>query len=236
MNQETIKIQKAISMSGYCSRREAELLIAQNKVKINNEIAKIGQRITTKDVILIDNKKIDWNKQPNIYLVLNKPKRTICTIEDPENRKTIYQWMNLKEYAFSVGRLDFNTTGIIIITNDGDLANKLAHPSSQIKRSYIATLDRALSTEELKFLNSHRVILDNKKSVQQVEFVGDNSYQITLVEGRNHHVKKLFNLVQSNVIKLHRVSYGCITDKNLKIGKWRNLTAKEIIDLKNQIK
>ncbi|AWX42833.1 ribosomal large subunit pseudouridine synthase B [Metamycoplasma cloacale] len=230
---ETLKIQKAISISGYCSRREAEELILKKQVLVNNEIAKIGQRVSIKDVIVVNGKTINFLKQPDLYILFNKPRGLICTNNDPENRKTIFEYLNLNQYCYSVGRLDFNTTGVIIITNDGGLANKLAHPSSEITRSYLVSLDRSLSTQEIKFLNSNRVILENKPSKQNVSYVKDNDYIISLNEGRNHHVKKIFNLVQTNVLKLHRFAYGPLTDHNLKIGKFRNLTKDEIKLLKS---
>ncbi|QJG66680.1 rRNA pseudouridine synthase [Mycoplasma phocoeninasale] len=228
---EEIKIQKLISFLGYCSRREAEKLVEQGKVYVNGELAKIGMRVTLKDLIQI-NGKILVNKQKNIYLLLNKPKNTICSLNDPQGRKTIYQHIKMKDYAYSVGRLDFNTTGVIIITNDGDFANMLAHPSSEIKREYIAELESPLEQNSINYLNSNFVKLNGKFSRQVVKHLKDNKYLVILKEGRNHHVKNLFALVNNRVVNLHRKSFAFLSDKGLKIGEFRDLTFDEISQLK----
>ncbi|WP_412031315.1 pseudouridine synthase [Metamycoplasma buccale] len=227
IEKETKKIQKVMSELGYCSRREAEKLINNKKVIINEKIANIGDRISNDDIIKVDGKIINQKIQ-KIYLVFNKPRNTICTLKDPQGRKTIYEYINLKKYAYSIGRLDFNTTGIIIITNDGEFANKMAHPSSQILRTYIAKLEKELTNDELKYLNSQNVILNGKKSIQNVIKLNPLEYKITLSEGRNHHIKNLFLLVNNYVKELHRKTFGILTDKNLKIGEYRHITNEEL--------
>ncbi|WP_369086048.1 pseudouridine synthase [Metamycoplasma spumans] len=232
--EEKIKLQKLISQLGYCSRREAEKLIEDGKVLVNNELAHLGMRVNANAKVKINNKEINRLIKP-IYIVLNKPMNTICTASDPQNRKTIYEYIKLKEKASSIGRLDFNTTGVIIITNDGELNNNLAHPSSEIKREYIATLEKPLEEEQLRFLNSNFVKLNGKYSRQIVKKIDDLKYSVILKEGRNHHVKNLFLLVNNYVKKLHRKSYGPISDKDLKIGQYRYLTDDEIKLLKNLV-
>lgn len=230
-----IKIQKRISEMGFCSRREAENLIKEKKVYVNNQIAVIGERVFFDDEIKINN-QILKNQNQKFYILLNKPRNTICTLKDPQNRQTIYQWMKLEKFCFSIGRLDFNTTGVIIVTNDGDFANLLAHPSSNIEREYIATLKKPLSEKELKFLNSNFVMLNNKFSKQTVKKIDDFNYLVKLNEGRNHHVKNLFLLVDNLVLKLHRKRYGIWDDKNLKIGQFRYLDENEIHSYLKKIK
>ncbi|TPR54096.1 pseudouridine synthase [Metamycoplasma neophronis] len=230
--EEKIKLQKLISQSGYCSRHEAEKWIADGRVFVNGEQAHIGLRVCENDNIKINGKDLINKQNKHIYILLNKPMNTICTLKDPQNRKTIYEYMHLEEYAYSIGRLDFNTTGVIIITNDGDLANKLAHPSSEVEREYIVQLEKPLSEKDLSYLNSNFVKLNGKYSRQKVSEIGENKYSVILKEGRNHHVKNLFLLVNNYVKKLHRKSYGPITDKNLKVGAYRNLSPHEIKVLK----
>ncbi|WP_427867418.1 pseudouridine synthase [Mycoplasmopsis arginini] len=225
--EEKIKLQKMISDSGFCSRREAEKLIEANRVLVNDKIATIGLRVSVNDIIKIDNKLLK-NKDEKFYLLLNKPKNTICTLKDPQGRKTIYEWIGVNKYCYSIGRLDFNTTGVIVITNDGNFANLLAHPSSKIEREYIVHLEKPLSEKELSFLNSSFVKLNGVFSKQKVKQINDNVYSVILNEGRNHHVKNLFLLVNNFVKKLHRKRYGCINDENLKIGEFRKLTSIEI--------
>ncbi|WP_330463609.1 pseudouridine synthase [Metamycoplasma gateae] len=225
--EDKIKLQKIISEYGYCSRREAEKLINDRKVFVNNKIATIGLRVGYDDEIKINN-SIIRKKEKKFYYVLNKPKNTICTLKDPQNRTTIFEWMKIEDYCFSIGRLDFNTTGVILITNDGDFANLLAHPSSNIEREYIATLEKPLTDKDLSYLNSNFVKLNGIFSKQKVKKINDLNYSIILNEGRNHHVKNLFLLVNNFVRKLHRKRYGIITDQSLKIGEFRSLTNNEL--------
>ncbi|WP_373437717.1 pseudouridine synthase [Metamycoplasma equirhinis] len=228
----SIKLQKYMSDCGFCSRRESEKLILQGKVFVNEELATIGQRILITDKVKVNNSILKLENK-KLYILLNKPKNTICTLDDPQKRKTIYDHIKINRYLFSVGRLDFNTTGVILITNDGELANKLAHPSSKIERQYLVELEKELSQDKLEFLNSKNVKLNGKISKQKVTKISETKYLISLYEGRNHHVKNLFLLVENYVKKLHRKSYGFLTDENLKIGEFRQLTKTEISMLKN---
>ncbi|WP_373436971.1 pseudouridine synthase [Metamycoplasma equirhinis] len=228
----SIKLQKYMSDCGFCSRRESEKLILQGKVFVNEELATIGQRILITDKVKVNNSILKLENK-KLYILLNKPKNTICTLDDPQKRKTIYDHIKINRYLFSVGRLDFNTTGVILITDDGELANKLAHPSSKIERQYLVELEKELSQDKLKFLNSKNVKLNGKISKQKVTKISETKYLISLYEGRNHHVKNLFLLVENYVKKLHRKSYGFLTDENLKIGEFRQLTETEISMLKN---
>ncbi|WP_373434850.1 pseudouridine synthase [Metamycoplasma equirhinis] len=228
----SIKLQKYMSDCGFCSRRESEKLILQGKVFVNEELATIGQRISITDKVKVNNSILKLENK-KLYILLNKPKNTICTLDDPQKRKTIYDHIKINKYLFSVGRLDFNTTGVILITNDGELANKLAHPSSKIERQYLVELEKELSQDKLEFLNSKNVKLNGKISKQKVTKISETKYLISLYEGRNHHVKNLFLLVENYVKKLHRKSYGFLTDENLKIGEFRQLTETEISMLKN---
>ncbi|ENY68690.1 Ribosomal large subunit pseudouridine synthase B [Metamycoplasma auris 15026] len=232
---ETEKLQKRISSLGVCSRREAENLIVNKRVLVNNQIAYIGQRVTIDDEIKIDNQIIN-NETKRFYILLNKPKNTICTLKDPKKRQTIYQWMQLDSFCYSIGRLDFNTTGVIIITNDGEFANALAHPSFGIEREYIALLEKELSQKELSFLNSNFVRLNGKFSKQTVKKIANKTYSITLNEGRNHHIKNLFLLVNNYVVKLHRKRYGFLDDSNLEVGQFRNLKEEEVTKFQEIIK
>ncbi|BDX52729.1 pseudouridine synthase [Metamycoplasma equirhinis] len=228
----SIKLQKYMSDCGFCSRRESEKLILQGKVFVNEELATIGQRISITDKVKVNNSILKLENK-KLYILLNKPKNTICTLDDPQKRKTIYDHIKINKYLFSVGRLDFNTTGVILITNDGELANKLAHPSSKIERQYLVELEKKLSQDKLEFLNSKNVKLNGKISKQKVTKISETKYLISLYEGRNHHVKNLFLLVENYVKKLHRKSYGFLTDEKLKIGEFRQLTETEISMLKN---
>ena len=224
------KLQKLISESGITSRRKAEVLIIDGKVSVNGQIANIGDKGSFEDNILVDGVAI--NKRDKVYYLLNKPEKIVCTLKDNFDRRTIVDIIKTDEYIYPIGRLDYNTTGIIILTNDGELTNKLLHPSNKIKRVYRATLDSSLSRDELNFLNSQKVVIDLRLSRQSVVRVKDNTYNIELFEGRNHHVKKLFKLVNKAVITLNRIEFAGLKMNSLERGKYRELTLSEVDYLK----
>lgn len=199
-----IRIQKYLSNKGVASRREVERLIEAKRIKINGQIAKLGDTVCESDQILLDSRKIETKTPEKIYILLNKPRAVICTRNDPEGRRTIFDLVAENKYLFSVGRLDYNTTGVILLTNDGELTNYLSHPSNQIKREYIATVEKELSNEDLKLLNSNNFILDGKISKQVVKKISTLVYQVELCEGRNHHVKNMFLAINNSVKNLHR--------------------------------
>lgn len=234
---EKIRIQKLLSALGIDSRRHVEEAIKNNEVYVDDKLAILGQLVDENSKIIYKNKLIN---QKNIttkkYILFNKPKNLICTNNDPQKRKTIFDYLGLKEYTYSIGRLDFNTTGIIIVTNDGEFANLMAHPSSNILREYIVKLEKPLSDEDIKFLNSDNVILESKKSKQKVTKLNDLIYSVILYEGWNHHVKNLFALVNNYVINLHRKRYGEFSDENLPIGKWKEININKINAIKDKLK
>lgn len=235
--EEKIRIQKFLSQNSICSRIEAEKLINEKKLFINGKVAELGQKVDENDEIKINGKVLSLTKNINhFYILFNKPKRLICTQKDPQNRKTIFQYLNLNQLCFSVGRLDYDTSGVIIITNDGEFTNFLSHPSNNFEREYVAELEKELDEKDLLFLNSDKVILNGKKSKQEVIALGNNKYKVKLFEGRNHHVKNLFLLVNNYVLNLHRTRYAIFSDKNLEIGKWRNITINELQVLNYKIK
>lgn len=230
-SKKLVRINKYLSEIGFCSRRNAEELINQKKILVNGELAKLGQKIHENDVILVNGKTINKIYEKKYYL-LNKPKNTICSLKDNFKRKTIFDLINDKDYLFSIGRLDYDTTGVIIITNDGELSNKLTHPSYQIERIYHVIINQQLSKEDLLFLNNNKLLINNKISKQKIEHIKKNEYFVYLWEGSYHHVKKIFEHLNRNVIALDRVSFAGLKYGNLTQGSYRLLTKKEIENLK----
>ncbi|QEA02374.1 pseudouridine synthase [Mesomycoplasma hyopneumoniae] len=230
-----IRINKFLSEMGVCSRRQSEKLILQGRIKINNETAKIGQIVSQNDVIELDQQKIT-KKPPIFWYALNKPKNYITSRFDPENRPTIMEFFSKNEYLFPVGRLDFQTTGLILITNDGKTTNKLLHPSSKIERTYLVKTDFSLSDKEIRFLNDNKIQLDSVKSIQKIKKCSSRTYLVTVWQGSNHHIKKLFLSISKKVLKLKRVSFANIELNNISEGKYRKLTNQEIKSLENQVK
>ncbi|WP_322876339.1 pseudouridine synthase [Mycoplasmopsis felis] len=230
------RLQKILSQAGVCSRREAENLIKENKVKVNGMIAKLGDKASFQDEILVNN--IPIKEEEKVYYVLNKPKKTISTLKDNFNRTSVVDLMDVPYKIFPVGRLDYDTTGVLIMTNDGELTNKLLHPKYQIPRVYRARLNEKLNKIELKKLNGI-VKVNGVKSVQNVLPINEESpksYFVILTQGTYHHVKELFKTVNKIVISLKRIEYAGITVDKMPLGTYRKLTIKEVKDLKNLVR
>lgn len=221
------RLQKIIAQAGIASRRKAEELISQGLVKVNGKVAKLGDKATFKDQITIDNQPIS-NKEEFVYYVLNKPERTISTAKDPQGRTTVLELIDDPRRIYPVGRLDYDTTGVLIMTNDGELAHRLTHPSFEVLRVYRARITRPLTEEELSFLNSDKVIVNGKPSKQKVTKVDNKSYMVVLHVGTYHHVKELFKMVDTEVLDLKRVEYAGITAEGIPVGGYRRLNVKEI--------
>ncbi|QBF34589.1 rRNA pseudouridine synthase [Mycoplasmopsis phocirhinis] len=229
------KLQKFIAHSGFASRRQAEKLIAEKKVLVNGNIAKIGDWVSINDIIKINNKQIIKKEDKLVYYVLNKPTKTISSVKDQFNRQNVINLVPNDIRVVPVGRLDYNTTGVMILTNDFELVNKLTHPKYEIPRTYRARINEPLTYKEFMLLNKG-VNVNGKISHQIVDQVENKSYMITLHVGSYHHVKKLFESVNKKVINLKRVSYANINVQKMPEGTYRNLTNKEIKDLKNIIR
>lgn len=237
------RLQKVIAQAGVCSRRKAEELILQGKVYVNgNIVTELGTKVGEKDKIMVEGKPI-FNKEKLIYLVLNKPRNTVATVSDDRNRKTVLDCIeNVKQRIYPVGRLDYDTTGVLLLTNDGDLANKLTHPSKEINKVYIATIKGEVKKEDIELLEAG-VMIDNKKTAPCSAKI--NKYnkeknktivELTIHEGRNHQVKKMFEAINKEVIKLHRDTFAGISSKGLYEGQYRPLTKEEIKELKKLTK
>ena len=233
------RLQKVIAQAGICSRRKAEELITQGVITVNDKVVtELGTKVSEKDKIMVNGKPL-YNKEKLIYIVLNKPRNTIATVSDDRGRKTVIDCIeDVKQRIYPVGRLDFDTTGVLLLTNDGDLSNKLTHPSNEIDKIYIATIKGEITKDDLSLLENG-VIIDGRKTSPCKAVL--NKYnkeksksivELTIHEGRNHQVKKMFEAINKEVIKLHRDSFAGISSKGLYEGQYRRLTPKEISELK----
>lgn len=216
-----IRLQKVIANAGICSRRKAEELIKMQVVRVNGQIANIGDKADiTKDVVTINNERIKLKKHE--YYVINKPRKTICAVEDPQGRQTVVSLIDSDKRLFTVGRLDYDTTGLLIVTTDGEFSESITNPSSNIFKTYIAKLDKNITVENIIKLKNG-VIIDKdyqtkKAKVQKVKTVNGKSYvKIAIQEGKNHQVKKMFDVVGYKVEKLTRVKIGNLTLDSLGI-------------------
>lgn len=215
------RIQKIIASSGYCSRRKAEDLIKQNKVKVNNKPVTIGDKADPqKDEITVDNEKIKTTNK--VYYILNKPKGLLVTMDDPESRNTIYTLLSvseIEERIFPVGRLDAMSEGLLILTNDGEYANKIAHPRYNINKTYQIRSEPTLKPEDKENLEKG-VVIDGKKTGNAiVKLLEKNEFTITLHEGRNRIIRKMMDKLGYQVYMLKRISIGDLKLENLKEGE-----------------
>ncbi len=231
------RLQKVIANLGYCSRRHAEELIVNNKVKVNGNIVNVlGSQVKKGDTIEVEGNILDNNKNYEYYL-LNKPREVISASSDDKGRKTIVDLINTDTRIYPIGRLDYDTTGIILLTNDGELANKLMHPSSNIDKVYIAKVNGIVTGLDIKKLRNG-VIIDGRKTskarvkLKSVDKKNNKSIvEITIHEGRNHQVRRMFEVLGYDVIKLRREKYAFLTLDKVKVGEYRKLTFKEVTTL-----
>lgn len=228
------RLQKVIASYGYASRRKAEDLIRHGKVLVNGKvITELGTKVLANDIIGIDGVIINKDVKHEYYL-LNKPRQVISSVEDKLGRITVRDLINTEARIYPVGRLDYDTTGLIILTNDGDFANMLMHPSYEIEKTYVAKINKVLDKDDINKLKKG-IVIDNRKvdikrfKVRKKDVEKNTSIvELTIVEGRNHIVKKIFESMRIDVIKLSRVSYAFLTLDGLKSGEYRKLSIKEI--------
>jgi 23S rRNA pseudouridine2605 synthase len=229
-------LNKYISHSGESSRRDAAELVKQGKVRVNGELVlEPGYRVVPGDQVTLSGKKLV--PQTNlVYILLNKPKGFITTTEDPEERKTVMDLVTNTEAGrlFPVGRLDRNTTGLLLLTNDGTLAHKLAHPSNNIKKVYHVTLDKNLDRKDYEKIVNGVKLEDGVAQVDEIAYL-ENRHELGLEihSGKNRIVRRIFESLGYQVEKLDRVMYAGLTKKNLPRGKWRTLNEREIVLLKH---
>jgi 23S rRNA pseudouridine2605 synthase len=234
---ELIRLNRYIANAGICSRREADKLIQAGAVKINGKVVtELGTKVYLTDKISYGDQALSREKLR--YVLLNKPKGFITTTDDPENRKTV---MNLithacKERIYPVGRLDRNTTGLLLFTNDGEIAKRLSHPKYGIKKIYHVGLDKNVTSQDIKTVLAGIELEDGNVKADAIEFVGDGKDKkeigIELHTGQNRVVRRIFEKLGYKVIKLDRVYYAGLTKKNLPRGEWRFLEEKELNMLK----
>ena len=227
------RLQKVISASGYTSRRKAEELIRSGKVKVNGKVVtEMGIQVNPTDTIEVE--KTILNREEKEYILLYKPRGVVTTTSDELDRKTVMDLIDTNKRLYPVGRLDYDTTGVLLITNDGELTNLLIHPSSNIEKVYVAKIEGILDKEDIIKL-SKGVIVDGKKTakaivkVEKIDKKNNISYvKLIIHEGRNHQVKKMFEAVGYNVIKLKRESFAFLNLNGLKSGEYRYLTIHEV--------
>ena len=229
------RLNRYIANAGICSRREADVLIAAGEIKVNGEVVtEMGYQVQPEDTVQYG--KTNLNREKAVYVLLNKPKDFITTTEDPEGRRTVMDLVAgaSKERIFPVGRLDRNTTGLLLFTNDGEVAQKLSHPSHKNKKIYQVELSQPLSEEDLRKISDGLELEDGKAIVDDVAVVAGNPHfvGIEIHIGRNRIVRRIFEHLGYEVVALDRVQYAGLTKKDLPRGKWRFLSEQEVIRMK----
>ena len=228
------RLQKIIANSGYTSRRKAEELISLGKVLVNGEkITEMGYKVNSDDVIEVEGKIINEDND-KVYYLLNKPRGVISSVSDDKGRKTVVDLIDTDKRIYPIGRLDYDTTGLILLTNDGELANILMHPKYKVEKKYIAKLNKYFEISDLKKLENGIEIDGIKCIPTRIKIKTNNKendfsiVEISIVEGRNHIIKNVFMKLGYLVDKLSRVEYSFLNLNGLKSGEYRSLTKKEV--------
>jgi 23S rRNA pseudouridine2605 synthase len=233
------RLQKVLAAAGIASRRKCEEIIQQGRVQVNgNTVTELGFKVdVTADEIIVDGKKI--GKQKQLYLAFHKPKGVITSAKDPEGRQTVMDYMKgVKERVYPVGRLDYETEGLLILTNDGEFANLLTHPRHHVPKTYLATTKGIPHGTLLDKLKSGIELDDGMTAPAEVEYADVDPekntavIRITIFEGRNRQVRRMFEAIRTPLIRLKRIAFGPVLLEGLQRGKHRPLTKQEVAELR----
>lgn len=225
-----MKLNVFLARAGVTSRRGASELIKAGRVQVNNQLGQLNSEVSDQDEVKLDGKPI--SVQPLRYILLNKPRNTVTTLSDPEGRPTVVEVIDIKERIVPVGRLDTNTTGALLLTNDGELAHKLMHPSFDVDKIYEATVDGKVTDEKILQIKRGIKLEDGLSAPAKARKLADDKVELTIHEGRKHQVKRMLSAIDLPVKKLHRTQYGPLVLGGLKAGQWRELSDQELKQLR----
>ncbi len=231
-----IRLNRYIANSGVCSRRDADKLITAGEIKVNGKVIdELGYKVKDSDNVVYNGKRL--KREKFVYVLLNKPKDFITTTDDPNDRKTVMQLVanSATERIYPVGRLDRNTTGLLLFTNDGDLAKQLSHPSHNVKKIYQVEINKPLESKDFEKIQGGLTLEDGEVKIDEMAIISDDGKTIGLEIhlGRNRIVRRIFEHLNYEVVKLDRVQFASLTKKDLKRGNWRYLSEREVIKLKH---
>lgn len=219
------RVQKLLSSYGYCSRRKAEDLIKAGRVKVNGKVIRIGDKATEEDKISVDNKLV--RKPARVYLMFHKPVGCVTALTDSRYR-TIMDYIRIKERVYPVGRLDYNTAGLLLLTNDGDFANKVMHPRYEVKKTYLAALDRPINDSKIKLIEKGVELEDGLTTPSKVRKINEKLVEITIHEGKKRIVRRIMASLGYKVLFLNRTRIGKLNMGDLAPRKYRRLTKREL--------
>ena len=235
MSSEGTRINKYLSEIGYCSRRQADKLIEQGRIMVNSKEAVMGYKVQKDDVIHIDGEKIKQKKSKRIFIALNKPKGVVCTTNAGVEENNIIDFIKFRERIFPIGRLDKTTTGLILLTNDGNTANKILKTAYNNEKEYLVRVNRPISENVLKKMSEGVSILGKKTRKCKVEKLKSTEFKIILTQGLNRQIRRMCEYFDFRVVSLKRVRIMNIK-LDVKEGKYRLLNDKEISELTNMLK
>ena len=234
MSDNSISLNKYVSQTGICSRREADKWIDAGRIKINGKKAQKGNRVGDNDKVTVDGKPLK-NKPKPVYIALNKPPG-ITSTTDRKDRDNIIDFVGHSKRIFPIGRLDKASSGLILMTNDGDIVNKILRVENQHDKEYIVTVDRPISQHFIKKMSSGIPILGTVTKKCVVQKIGKSRFKIILTQGLNRQIRRMCEHLDYNVLTLKRVRIMNIQLDGIKVGSWRNLTSKELSVLKGKLK
>lgn len=220
-----MRLNAFLARAGVASRRGGDRLILAGRVSVNGRQGQLNDDVTDSDDVKVNGRRISSQKLR--YILLYKPKGYVTTLKDPENRLKVTDLVKIDERVVPVGRLDFNTTGVLLLTNDGELAYKLMRPSSEVNKTYEAEVTGQISIEKLNMLSAGLKLEDGLTAPAQATQIGENKIELVIHEGRNRQVRRMLAAVDLPVIRLHRSKYATLDLRNLKPGAWRELTEVE---------
>ena len=229
------RLQKVLARVGFGSRRVCEDLIEEGRVTVDGEVAVLGRRVDLdNDEVAVDG--VPVSVRPGlVYYLLNKPRGVVVTASDPQGRPTVLDLVPREPRVFSVGRLDADTEGLIILTNDGELAHRLAHPSYGVEKEYLVELDGIPTAGQLRKLRVGVCLEDGMTSPAKASLIESRALKLTIHEGRNRQVRRMCAAVGHHVVRLVRVRIGPVTDRSLPPGSWRELTSDEVRGLEQSV-
>ncbi|MBK7762070.1 MAG: pseudouridine synthase [Bacteroidetes bacterium] len=230
MERQGIQINKFVSSSGYCSRREADRLVEQGRVMINDKVAKITQLVKETDSVSVDFEYIKKAKVKPVYMILNKPAGITCTT-DLQDRSNIISFLKYPKRIFPIGRLDKDSEGLIMLTNDGDIVNKILRAENHHEKEYLVIVNKSISPEFIQKMSSGIEILGTKTLPCKVKMLSSKKFTIILQQGLNRQIRRMCEALGYDVMALTRVRIMNVQLGNLAIGKWRYLNEKEIMEM-----
>ena len=234
---EKVRLNKYLASIGIGSRREIDKMVDQKKIKVNGKYPIPGTKVNIKDKIEVEGRLIGKNKVKKVYYMLNKPKKVISAVKDDRGRRTVVDFIKTKERVYPIGRLDYDTEGLIILTNDGELYNKVIHPKEEVYKKYLVQTAGVIKKIKLGQLKSGIKLEDGLTLPAKVRFLKEEGsttwLTVSIREGRNRQVRRMLEAIGHRVISLTRVKIGTMTMGDLEVGKYRALTKEEINYLKN---